>query len=106
MGIKTLGNRIPTLNTRKVPNPLKEADDIYSTPPYRQWREDGFKLSGGFCQDPKCKTPYEKKTRLYADHVVELRDGGKPFDPENRLMRCPPCHAIKTARERANRRFK
>ncbi|MFO0467598.1 MAG: HNH endonuclease, partial [bacterium] len=41
--------------------------------------------------------------RLVADHRVEIRDGGSRTDPANGQALCSPCHAKKTAAERARR---
>jgi 5-methylcytosine-specific restriction enzyme A len=36
------------------------------------------------------------KGRMYVDHVVELQDGGAPYDPRNLQVLCAKCHARKT----------
>lgn len=41
--------------------------------------------------------------RLYADHVVELADGGAKLDVANGQTLCAPCHAAKTQRAKAAR---
>ncbi|MFR0693460.1 HNH endonuclease signature motif containing protein [Enterobacterales bacterium AE_CKDN230030158-1A_HGKHYDSX7] len=41
---------------------------------------------------------------LYVDHVVELRDGGHPWDRSNLQVLCASCHSLKTqavAKDRA-----
>lgn len=40
---------------------------------------------------------------MYADHIVEIEDGGAPFDVKNGQCLCSADHQIKTARERAKR---
>ena len=42
-------------------------------------------------------------TRIYVDHIVELRDGGAPLERSNLMGLCAPCHAKKSAREKAKR---
>jgi 5-methylcytosine-specific restriction protein A len=102
--IRTLSARIGTLDTRSCAPPPKTAAPIYQTPEYAEWRSTVIDRAHGYCQDPQCKTPNRKPSRLYADHVKELRD--RPdlaFDPANGLARCGSCHTRKTAQERAKR---
>jgi hypothetical protein len=44
--------------------------------------------------------PYD---RLYADHIVEIQDGGAILDPANGQMLCAKHHKIKTDAARAKR---
>jgi len=102
--LPTLGSPIRTLDTTTARPAPKQADPIYGTPEYRAWRATVIRRAGGRCQDPDCRTPARAAgQRLYADHVVELKDGGAPFDPANGLARCASCHTRKTAEERAKR---
>ena len=101
--LKVAGNRLATGDARRVRVPPKVADDIYSTPEYAAWRKIVIERSGGYCQDDECETPHRKPSRLFADHIVELRDGGAPFDPANGKARCGSCHTRKTLLERAKR---
>lgn len=56
------------------------------------------------CQDINCRTPHRGQgQRIYADHVIELRDGGAPLDARNLLLRCAACHGRKSAAEREAR---
>lgn len=50
-----------------------------------------------------CRGCGKTDTRIYVDHIVELKDGGAPLDPGNLVGLCASCHAKKTARERAKR---
>lgn len=95
--------RIAATTGRRIELPPKRVDPHYQTAEHRAWAAEGARLSGGYCQDPECKTPNAKPRRLFADHIRELRDGGNPFDPANRMMRCGSCHTRKTAEERAAR---
>ena len=52
---------------------------------------------GRRCQDPHCRTPYRGDGgKVYGDHIVELRDGGAPLDPNNIMLLCASCHRRKT----------
>lgn len=76
----------------------KEAKAVYSTPEYRAWAVAVKQRAGWRCE--VCGT---REGRLYADHIVEIEDGGAPFDVRNGSTKCASCHQKKTARERANR---
>jgi 5-methylcytosine-specific restriction enzyme A len=91
-----IATRAPRIASPKVAAP------IYQTAEYRNWRAAVIGRSGGHCQDPACADPM-RSTRLFADHVVELRDGGAPFDVANGVALCGACHTSKTMRERARR---
>lgn len=95
--------RIPTFDPRRVKPPPKVADSIYSTPEYRQWRAIVIARAGGKCQDPTCKARHWPGQRLFADHIVELRDGGAPFDPANGQALCGSADTRKTTAVRAAR---
>jgi 5-methylcytosine-specific restriction endonuclease McrA len=43
---------------------------------------------------------------MFADHIVERRDGGEPLDRWNVWLLCGRCHTRKTAAERARRTAK
>lgn len=96
--MKTVGSRLTSRPPMRLSVPPKVADPHYSTPEHRAWRAEVIRRSGGACAD--CQTAGK---RLYADHVVELRDGGAPFNPANGAARCGACHTRKTAAARAAR---
>lgn len=50
-----------------------------------------------------CQRCGKTDTRIYVDHIVELKDGGAPLERSNLMGLCSPCHAKKSARERAKR---
>jgi len=101
--LTSLPTRVKAVDTRKVHVAPKTAAPIYSTPEYQAWRTLVVGRANGRCQDPLCKYPHRKPSRLFADHIIELRDGGAPFDPANGMARCGSCHTRKTAAERAKR---
>ena len=57
--------------------------------------------NGGECAVCGVKPP--QVPVLYADHIVELIDGGAPFDPANVQALCPKHHGIKTKAEASRR---
>lgn len=80
--------------------PAKVADPFYATPEYRAWRTLVIGRAGGTCQTPGCG---RRERRMFADHIVEIRDGGGRLDPANGQCLCGACHTAKTARARAAR---
>ena len=40
---------------------------------------------------------------MFADHIVELLDGGDPLDVSNGMLLCGKHHTLKTNRERDKR---
>ena len=102
MTVRCAPPRITARDTRRVRPPPKAAAPIYGTPQYKAWRAAVVARAGGRCQDPLCRNP-PRRTRLFADHIMELRDGGEAFALSNGMARCGSCHSRKTAAERARR---
>lgn len=96
--MKAIGQRLTSRPQPRLSVPPKQVDPHYITPEHRAWRADVIRRAGGHCVD--CGATGK---RLYADHVVELRDGGAAFDPANGQARCGGCHTRKTFRARAAR---
>jgi 5-methylcytosine-specific restriction enzyme A len=90
------------MDTRAIRPPDKVAAPIYQTVEYREWRAEVIRRSHGWCQHPLCSDPFGR-SRLYADHIRELRDSGEPFDLNNGMALCAACHQRKTLAERAKR---
>lgn len=95
-----MGSRVRTISTAIAAPPDKQAASIYSTPEYAAWRAAVIRRANGRCQGKGCT---RTGTRLFADHIVELRDGGAPFDVSNGQALCGSCHTTKTNEERARR---
>lgn len=100
----TLSPRLGTLDTRTARPAPKTADPELLTPEHKAWRQEVLKRAGWKCQAPGC-TAHGRRggVRLYADHIVERRDGGAPLDPANGQTLCAKHHSEKTARERSRR---
>lgn len=86
----------------------KTVDAIYQTPEYRRWREAVIARAGRQCQETDTRTgkrciKAEPRHRMFADHVIEIRDGGPPFDVTNGRCKCGAHHSRKTALARAAR---
>lgn len=99
--LRSFGPKVRPLNTSRIKPAAKVADPIYSTAEYKAWRADVIAAAGGCCQRKGCG---RRASRLFADHIVELKDGGAPFDRRNGEALCGSCHTAKTAQARAARR--
>lgn len=100
---------IKTSSFRALKPPAKRADSIYQSPEHKAWRKGVIDRAGARCEaidgDKRCpKTAPEH--RLFADHIIELKDGGRPFDLSNGQCLCGSHHTSKTAAARAARRYK
>lgn len=51
----------------------------------------------------RCEACGRSGTRIFGDHIIELRDGGAPLDPSNIRCLCGSCHTRKTVAARADR---
>lgn len=91
--------RIGTTDTRRVKPPPKQADKHYQTPEHRAWALDVKRRAGWRCQAPGCTVAHP--ARLFADHIVEIKDGGDPLGAGQCL--CAEHHALKTSAHRAIR---
>jgi hypothetical protein len=91
---------LPRADVRCARPPEKTADPWYWTPEHRAWREFVIARAGGVCERPGCG---RREPRMFADHVVELKDGGAALDPANGECLCGSHHSLKTAAARAAR---
>lgn len=108
-----LSNRIATMDSRRVKPPPKErapktADPFYLTPAFRQWRETIVARAGRRCEHISSKTGKrcpraEPEHRMFADHVIERKDGGADYDPNNGQCLCGGHHVAKTHKARQRR---
>ncbi len=98
LDVRTVGGRLKTTAGARLRAPSKQTDPVYRTSAHRRWAEAVVQHAGGRCEG--CGVP--GKT-LYADHIVELKDGGNPTDPLNGQALCGSCRGKKTAGSRANR---
>jgi hypothetical protein len=71
---------------------------FYGTNEWRDLRAAVVKERGYRCEECGCVP-----SRVYLDHVEELRDGGAPLDRANLMLRCGSCHTRKSGQARARR---
>lgn len=98
--LAALPARIGSVDPRRLQPMPKVVDNHYHTPEHRAWRAAVIRRAGGQCQAAGCG---RGGVRLFADHVVELKDGGAPFDLGNGQALCGACHSRKTLAARADR---
>lgn len=96
--LTTLRPAVRALDQRTAKEPLKRAEPFYLSPEWRGLVADIRAQRPACCQD--CE---RRNTRLFADHVVELKDGGAALDPRNVKLLCGSCHGRKTALARTER---
>lgn len=98
--------RIPTADISIAKQPPKVKDPELSTPEFRAWRRAVMHRAGYRCQwvehGQRC-TKSAPDHRLIADHIVERKDGGAPYDPANGQALCDSHHTLKTNAARAKR---
>ena len=92
--------RISTLDTRAAREPPKEADRHYLSPEHKEWRARVVARAGGRCEAEGCG---RREPRMFADHIVEISDGGARLDLANGQCLCGRCHSLKTAEARTAR---
>ena len=68
-----------------------EHTKIYKTKAWKTARRFALYRDEGWCVI--CK----EKPAVLVDHIIEIKDGGSPYDPENLQSLCARCHAKKTA---------
>ena len=113
--LRTLAPLVRTVDTRTVKPPpsrpsfaqrFKARDPFYASPEFRAWRAKVIARAGGRCEvvthGVRC-TRAQPLDRMFADHTVEIRDGGAPFDIANGRCLCGPHHLMKTAQARRDR---
>lgn len=83
------------------PAPAPRAGEaIYTSQAWRSLRARIRRDRGGRCE--ACGADRD----LVVDHIVELVDGGAPYDPTNLMLVCARCHATKTAQARRDRQLR
>lgn len=97
---------IRTIDTRTVKVEAKRADPELLTEAHRAWRKTVLQRAGYRCEaverGARCMKAMPAH-RMFADHIVERRDGGDPLDPANGQCLCGSHHTFKTTAARARR---
>jgi 5-methylcytosine-specific restriction endonuclease McrA len=94
--MKTLRPRLKSLRAATLKPAPKVGDKLYESMEWRALVRATVEQRGRRCE--LCGST----DRIYGDHIVEVRDGGAPLDP-NVMLLCAPCHGRKTAAAREAR---
>ena len=105
--LRSLAPRLRQIDTSTTRLPPKLVDPIYNTPEFQAWRVLVLDRAGRRCEavdrhGHRCTNATPHCT-VYADHIIELRDGGLPFDPANGQCLCAMHHTNKTIAMRHRR---
>jgi 5-methylcytosine-specific restriction protein A len=96
--LKTIGPRLKPIDTRRVKPPSKETDSFYNSEAWKEVRESVLQRDRYACV--RCG---RIMTRLFVDHIIEIKDGGQQLDPINLQTLCGSCHTTKTHAARIQR---
>src|SRR6266446_3996854 len=104
--MKSLEPRITTVNKKRIGDntsrSTKPTLPFYKTQEWTQLVARVIRTRGRRCENPTC--PREGVlTRIFADHIIEIRDGGALFDENNIQLLCGSCHTTKTLQMRKER---
>jgi 5-methylcytosine-specific restriction endonuclease McrA len=98
--IKQQPPRVGAVPSRISQRRNKETLPFYRTQKWRKFIAAIVEKRGKRCE--KCKHDCQD-TRIFGDHIIELRDGGEMFDETNVQLLCGSCHTTKTLRARMER---
>jgi len=103
--VRTLRPSIAAMDVRSARPAPKVADPELLTPEHRAWRAAVLRRAGYRCEavDDGKRCEVRAPARLFADHIIERKDGGAPLDPANGQCLCGSHHSAKTIAERAKR---
>jgi hypothetical protein len=103
--VKQIGQQHRQVDMRAAQPIAKKADPELQTPEHRAWRQQVLRAADFRCQavDNGKRCHIRAPERLFADHIVERKDGGAKLDPRNGQCLCSSHHVAKTAAERAKR---
>jgi 5-methylcytosine-specific restriction endonuclease McrA len=96
--LKTFATTLRTIDARCVKPKPKTADGFYLTPEWRDLMKRIIAKRGRRCEE--CG---RTGTRIFGDHIVEIKDGGAMLDEINVKCLCGSCHTTKTLAARAAR---
>lgn len=97
-GLSIVSSPIAVVNTNLVNSLRNEVNPYYQSQEHKKWRSAVLRRAGF-----KCERCGRDDGRLYADHIVEIKDGGSPTELSNGQALCASCHTLKTNVEREKR---
>jgi 5-methylcytosine-specific restriction protein A len=97
--IGRLAPRLAIADIRTAPPAPKDTDPHYHSAEHAAWRKGVCDRAGWRCEwvddNGRCTKASPLHT-VFADHIVELQDGGAALDPANGQCLCGQHHTIKT----------
>lgn len=103
--VRMLAPSVRKMDSRTTKPAPKVADPELLTREHQVWRQQVLRMAGHRCQamvnGKRCTVC--APAMLYADHIVERRDGGPKYDVRNGMALCASHHTAKTIRERTAR---
>lgn len=104
--LRMAGPTLRAIDMRTVKPAPKVADAELHTRDHRAWRDQVLANASYRCEaiehGKRCDK-HAPRDRLFADHIIERRDGGDPLDPRNGQCLCGKHHTLKTIRARQRR---
>src|SRR6266436_1869241 len=104
--MKSLEPRITTVNKKRIGDntsrSTKPTLPFYKTQEWVQLVARVIRARGRRCENPMCARE-GVLTRIFADHIVEIKDGGALLDESNIELLCGSCHTTKTLLVRMER---
>lgn len=88
--------------TRFAQHKPKVTVDHYKTPEHKAWAAAVIKRAGFRCEAAGCSRSAPEH-RMFADHIVEIKDGGDRLALSNGQCLCGQHHSEKTARAKRER---
>jgi 5-methylcytosine-specific restriction protein A len=76
----------------------KDTEPFYGSDAHKAWRAAVISRANRRCEE--CGS---SGSRLYADHIIALKDGGDPTGLLNGQALCPKCHGRKSYLEKRKR---
>jgi 5-methylcytosine-specific restriction enzyme A len=102
--LTTLRPRVAMASQRLTPRE-RQIDPYYSSAEHRAWRTTVYRRAGWRCEamenGQRCEASAARGDRMFADHVIERRDGGA--DQGEGRCYCGSHHTSKTNDERSKR---
>src|SRR5580765_5769378 len=89
--VRRLAPLMRTLSTRTIQAPQKRHEAFYNSPEFRSWRAQVVvrgRNRGAYNGDGERGRKANPAPRMYAHPLIELRDGGHPFDVWNGQCLC------------------
>lgn len=91
----------PTKKRKVYSHHIVNGRNIYSTNEWKKLSKAKKRLNP-LCEE--CERMSIYTPAKIADHIIEIEDGGSPYDINNLQSLCDPCHKRKTAQEAKKRK--